>query len=239
MSYADITLKDPSRIKRFIQERRFADAMQLFPTSLCASATTIVDFGAGNGELSRRLSAEHPGSSIVCYEPGELLQESKGAVGNISNVIVIENSEDIASESADVVYCLEVFEHLPNIERHAALDEIHRILKIGGWAIIGVPIEIGPPALAKGLFRMTRRRGEFDATAGNIVKSTLGRGYDVRPTIEIAAGLHYHPHHTGFDYRSLRSEIAAQFTLRQQRCSPFPLLGPWLNSEIYLVASKR
>jgi len=239
MSYAELTLKDRSRLKRFVQEHRFADAMKLFPPSLSTSTPTIVDFGAGNGELSMRLSLKYPKSSITCYEPGDLLQEAKDMVGNISNITTAASSSDICSGSADVVYCLEVFEHLPDVERQFALDEIHRILKSGGWMIVGVPIEIGLPALPKGLFRMARRRGDFDARIGNILRSTLGRRFSVRPSIEIAAGLRYHPHHTGFDYRKLRHEIIKKFQFKNKVCSPFALLGPQLNSEIYLIASKK
>lgn len=238
MSYADITLNDRSRVKRFVQERRLADALKLFPAGLVESGATVVDFGAGNGELSIRLSRRYPASLVVCYEPGDLLQEAKERVGGKPGISVVENSSEICSESVDVVYCLEVFEHLPDVERKKAIDEIYRILKYGGRAIVGVPVEIGLPALPKGLFRLARRWGEFDATIGNILKSTLGIRYGTRPVIEIKGGLHYHPHHVGFDYRRLIGEVSLQFQMEGRQCSPFAFFGPLLNSEIYFIVSK-
>jgi SAM-dependent methyltransferase len=38
----------------------------------------------------------------------------------------------------DAIICLHVFEHIPNDIK--AMKELHRVLKIGGWAILQVPI---------------------------------------------------------------------------------------------------
>lgn len=235
MSYTDITTGDRNCIKRFIQNRRFADALRLVP----ADAQSLVDYGAGNGELAVRISHERPGLDIVCFEPGPLIDEARAALASLPAVRLTGGSASIATDSVDVVCCMEVFEHLPERELAAALDEIGRILRPGGLLILGVPIEIGPPAIAKGIFRMSRRRGEFDAQPRNILRAFAGRHFDARPSFEIAPGFDYHPYHTGFDYRTLRTHLRHRFDFQRGHCSPFAPLGALLNSEIYLLARKR
>lgn len=67
MSYADITFCDQNPIKRWLQQRRLADAIQL--TAHFQGINTVLDFGAGNGELSKRLINFFPKAHIICYEP--------------------------------------------------------------------------------------------------------------------------------------------------------------------------
>jgi SAM-dependent methyltransferase len=119
------------------------------------------------------------------------------------------------------------------------LDEIARILAPGGRAVIGVPIEIGPPALAKGVFRALRRPGAFDAQASGIAAALLGRPPASRPLDEIAAGRAYYPHHLGFDHRALAEAVARRFRIERRTASPFPALPAWLNSELYLRVLPR
>jgi hypothetical protein len=69
-----------------------------------------------------------------------------------------------------------------------AIAAIHRLLKPAGIAVIGVPHELFLPALFKGLFRASRRYGEFDAIPGNIFKALTGRPPLQRPVAEIHPG---------------------------------------------------
>lgn len=63
----------------------------------------------------------------------------------------------------NLVFCLEVFEHLPSEETTDALRQIYDLLRPDGKLIIGVPVEVGVPALYKVIFRMSRKYGGFDA----------------------------------------------------------------------------
>ena len=51
MAYADITLRDPNPIKRWLQRRRFADAVRLLSSGNDRNDLRILDFGAGDGEV--------------------------------------------------------------------------------------------------------------------------------------------------------------------------------------------
>ncbi len=238
MSYAEITRNDRNAIKRFLHRRRLNDAVALATRQ--DSPRTIVDFGAGDGELSRRLAAALPQATIFCYEPAENLREQAASVlRGQANVVLASSVESLPTGQADVVYCLEVFEHLPPEETAAALADIERLLKDDGLAVIGVPIEIFGPALAKGLLRMWRRRGAFDARMGNVLAALCGAPPRDRPAREITPGLSYYPHHLGFDHRRLRSRLVERFDVQRAVCSPVPWLGAGFNSEIVFLARRR
>jgi len=135
------------------------------------------------------------------------------------------------------VFCLEVFEHLPRRETVHAIREIDRLLGREGTLVVGVPNELFIPALVKGLFRMTRRYGSFDARPGNVLRAVLGRPPKRRPVREITPGLPYHFHHTGFDHRKLRIKLSETFEIARQFASPVG--GELLGTEIYFILRKR
>ena len=237
MSYADITFKDKNPIKRWLQMSRLATAMRLV-TDL-PSAATICDFGAGNGELCKLIALKYPSAKLICYEPTpSLLLEAKSNLVGCENVQFCSDLSLIPKESVDVVFSLEVFEHLPFEETRDAIQDIKGLLNEQGIAILGVPIEIGLPALYKGVFRMTRRFGDFDAAPKNVLLSFLGMPPQERPIAEITKGFNFHFHHMGFDYRVLRKKLGKDFKLRKTAGSPFPLFGAFLNPEIYFVVSR-
>ena len=238
MSYAEITYHDRNPIKRFLHHRRLRDAVNL--ATRVVTSGSIVDYGAGDGELSRRLSRALPNTMIYCYEPVETLR-AQAAVNltGCPNVVVTSSLDALPLGRADAVFCLEVFEHLPRRETYTALTAIDRLLAENGLAVIGVPIEIFAPATVKGLFRMTRRSGSFDARPVNVLRAALGFPPRNRPLGQMPGGYRYHKHHLGFDHRGLRRDLARRFDLERTMCSPIGWLGPWLNSEIAFIARKR
>jgi hypothetical protein len=112
-------------------------------------------------------------------------------------------------------------------------------LQDSGIAIIGVPVEIYLPALYKGIFRMARRFGDFDATPANILQAAVGFPPKHRPVREITMGWSYYFHHLGFDYRRFRKLLESRgFVIVKQSASPVPVLGAWINPEIYFIVRK-
>jgi SAM-dependent methyltransferase len=163
------------------------------------------------------------------------MAEAREKLATLDSVAFADNLDAVESGSFDYVFCLEVFEHLPEKETVEAIAEIHRLLKHDGVAVIGVPHELFLPALLKGLFRMSRRYGDFDARPANVLGATLGRAPTQRPVAEISPGFQYHFHHLGFDYRKLEQNFQERFQLAGKWFSPFPVLGAALNSEVYLL----
>lgn len=238
MSYANITFSDRNPVKRWLQQRRLTDALQL--TAGMQNISTVLDFGAGNGELSKQLIDFFPQAHVICYEPAvHLMAEARINAENFQQISFVTDIDTVSKKSIDLIYCLEVFEHLPKKEAEVALSLICSLLREGGFAIMGVPIEIYLPALYKGIFRMTRRFGEFDVTPGNILKSSFGFPPQHRPVSEIAIGWLYHHHHLGFDYRRFRELIKSKpLMIMKQSASPISTLGTWFNPEVYFVVQK-
>lgn len=235
MSYAELTHEDPNRIKRWLQGKRIGKALTLVPPG----AARVVDYGAGDAEVAARLARRRPGLEVVCFEPTPALRaEAAQRTAGLPGVRVVEAEAELPSGWAEVVLCLEVFEHLPEMETRAALAAIHRVLAPGGLLVIGVPVEVGPAALAKGLFRRSRRSNAFDAGLSRIGQAALGRPPGGRPTVEIASGRAYHPFHLGFDHRRLLRDLDGRFRVQRRTGSPFgPALGT-LNAELYITAIK-
>ena len=238
MTYENITTNDPNPVKRWLQGRRFSDALRIWKKPRYDELLHILDFGGGNGELLRQLEVSPPIYATL-YEPTpSLMAEAKQRLSSSDSVAFIESTTVLHDETYDYVFCLEVFEHLPGKETVQALAEIQRLLKPGGLVVIGVPIEIYFPALVKGIFRISRRYGEFDATLGNVFSAVIGQPPSQRPTTEIAIGFNYHFPHLGFDFRCLQRQIAKSFLIKKRWFSPFPIFGSMLNSEVYYLLQK-
>ncbi len=238
MAYADITTRDRNPLKRWLQRRRFSDALAVVTNLHATAKLRVLDFGAGDGELIRQMVSATSVEPWV-YEPTPyLMAEAREKLTNFGSVRFTEDLRVIESESFDYIFSLEVFEHLPDKEMASAIAEIHRLLRPTGTAVIGVPHELFLPALLKGMFRASRRYGEFDATPKNIFKALTGHPPSHRPVAEIYPGLSYHFHHLGFDYRALEHALKERFQLRQKWFSPVPMFGALLNSEVYFLLRK-
>ena len=238
MTYESLTVNDPNPVKRWIQKRRYYDALRAWEKPQLNEQVQVLDYGGGNGELLQRL-ADTPAVRATLYEPtASLMIEAKQMLSGREFVTFTECVTDLEDGTYDFVFCLEVLEHLPEKETVQALAEIRRLLKPGGLAVIGVPVEICFPALVKGLFRMSRRYGEFDATPGNVFAAMLGQAPSNRPTAQITPGFNYHFHHLGFDFRRLQRQIAETFTIKKRWFSPVPVFAGVLNSEVYYLLQK-
>jgi 2-polyprenyl-3-methyl-5-hydroxy-6-metoxy-1,4-benzoquinol methylase len=237
MSYADITFDDKNSIKRWLQRRRLVVATRIVDKIL--NPKCVLDFGAGNGELCKLIALQFPNAKIICYEPvPSLMKEAKANLTNLPQVHFCSDVAEIPDGSIELLFCLEVLEHLPKAETDDAIRSFNRMLSGDGSAVIGVPVEIGVPALYKGVFRMSRRFGEFDASIKNTLLATLCVPPKERPVREIAPGFSYHHDHMGFDYRNLRNLLRARFKLQKLTTSPFSLFGPWLNPEANFLVQK-
>jgi len=236
MAYADITINDPSPLKRMLQRNRFIDAIALYPLEL--KPVVVSDFGGGDGELCLRLRSILSKTKIMCYEPSQSMFSE--AVEKIArkNVVLLNRIAEIETDSIDVVYCMEVLEHLPDQEVEKAINDIYSIMKLGGIAIVGVPNEIYLAALYKGLFRMRRRFGEFDASPLNILKCVFGVPPPNRPLGEISPNIPYHFYHLGFDHRKLEKLLSRKFEVLLRKLSPFKFRGVWGCPEIYYMLRK-
>jgi len=237
MTYSDITFNDKNPVKRWLQQRRLVVATRI--ADVRSNPQCVLDFGAGNGELCKLIALRFPNAKIICYEPTpSLMAEAKENLVDLPQVDFCTDLTEIADGSVELIFCLEVFEHLPETETKDALGQFNRLLKSNGTAVIGIPIEIGVPALYKGVFRMSRRFGAFDASIKNVLLAALCSPPKERPVAEIAPGFAFHYEHMGFDYRKLQALLHAQFRLQKVVTSPFSIFGLWLNPEANFLVQK-
>lgn len=238
--YASITTDDSNFVKRLVQRRRLAHSLRVLKTLPQDFAGAVLDYGAGTGLLCEQLASRFPQASVVCFEPvPSLCEEAASNLAPYENAEVVSQLPAILDRRFDYLFCLEVLEHLPQLETDNLLDSIETLSADGATAIFGVPNELYAAALVKGLFRYQRRRGSFDTRWSYIWQAVLGRPPQQRPMSEIWPGLRYHYHHLGFDYRNLRETLARRFDVTAVYGSPMTFLPIALNSEVYFVCRER
>jgi SAM-dependent methyltransferase len=235
-TYADQTINDPNLLKRWIQRHRLSDALEILRNANPVGAFEVLDFGGGDGQLLHQCLEAYPGLRVCLYEPtAGLRREAEAKLGRSENVQIVADLGDLTGRKFDLIFCLEVFEHLPEKETTEAIGAIHELTKPRGQAVIGVPHEIFLPALVKGAFRMVRRFGAFDGNPVNVIRAVLGRPPITRPKKEITPGFFYYRHHVGFDHRNLERSLRRKFEIVSRWFSPLRVLGKVFNSEVYYL----
>lgn len=239
MSYTEGVFNDKNPVKRWLQRRRLSSAIGVAATAK-NNVRLVLDFGAGSGELCKSLVLEYPNATVICYEPcSDLLTEARRELSDLPRIEFYSAFSALPKGCADVLFCLEVFEHIPLEGRAKALDQIDDLIKPGAEVIFGVPVEIGLPALYKGLFRMSRRFGAYDARPINVLRAVAGFPPKNRPLGLLPPDVEVHHEHLGFDHRIFRRHVSERFARTSASASPFGMLGTWLNPEAYFVVRKR
>jgi ubiquinone/menaquinone biosynthesis C-methylase UbiE len=96
------------------------------------NAKVIVDVGCGEGAFSRALAYE--GRLVIALDiEKRLLRE----IENIEKVCADAHHLPLRDGSVDYVLCLSLLEHLENPAK--CVEELYRVLKYGGTAIIQLP----------------------------------------------------------------------------------------------------
>jgi SAM-dependent methyltransferase len=236
--YSEITVGDRNPVKRFLQRRRLRDAISVLDGLDDHFSGSFLDFGGGSGELSKILASRFPKARVFCYEPmPDIFEEARQNLSELENVTLVSDRKELRGLAFEYVYCLEVFEHLPRRQTARTIRTVDRLLKENGVFVVGVPNELFVPALIKGLFRMKRRYGNYDARPGNVLSAAIGRPPAKRPVRMISQGLPYHFHHMGFDHRRLHTQLSEIFDPVREFGSP--IRNQLLSTEVYFVLVKR
>jgi SAM-dependent methyltransferase len=100
----------------------------LLPT---AAPGRILEVGTGEGEVARRVAARYPGAALAALDlPDHRL--SANVFGDAARL-------PFPDGAFDLVLAVEVLEHLP--DPAAAVDELARVLRPLGTAVLSVPSE--------------------------------------------------------------------------------------------------
>jgi 2-polyprenyl-3-methyl-5-hydroxy-6-metoxy-1,4-benzoquinol methylase len=228
LEYRTSTVDSPSRVKRFSHGARIDLAVRLLAPR---AGDRILDYGAGDGGLLRRLHALQPEARLCGFEP----RCGPEAARLVEQIPSLEGIHDrlapVEAFRPNKIACLEVLEHLRAADQAAALAGFKRVLVPGGHVVVSVPIEVGPPALFKNVIRVAVDQPHRGITARNVALSVLG----LTSRVERDEDEPYIASHVGFDYRDLRGVIRDCGFAVETRYSPFRRLGPLINSQVFFV----
>lgn len=230
MAYASDTYRSPRFIQRYSHRRRFEKSLKLIEKyASLTPGRNFLDFGCADGHLGAMVKRELPQLHVTSYDPHPDTSPAEG----------IEIHDSLAGPVADgapygIIGCFEVLEHLSAASQEKAVENIRALCGPDSVLIISVPVECGLPGVGKALFRkMFSRRLAPLYTFRNIVRTFLSR-----PIPEYRSSDGYLDH-IGFYFRDLEPILEKHFETIETICSPFPLLGRALNSQIFAVLKPK
>ena len=228
MKYADYTYRTKEPLKRLAHGKRFQQAARIVPL---AEEMMILDYGCGDGAFFHHLAEFTPPKNLFGFDPG-LLNEL-----NFDGATTYEAaSELIANHESefDVVFCLEVCEHLSNDAIYELLRNLRLTARQDATFVFGVPIETGLSGFLKNIYRFCRGRRQ-NATLGRAIKSLFGLWIPRAFSPEGWSGSHL-----GFDANAFRELLKyGGFEVQRTVCLPWPRLGAVFNNEIYFVCRRN
>lgn len=238
MGYAQIEIGTPYPFDAPKNKQLLSAALQTIPSEV--SCRTLLDYRGGEGEFSRQLAAKYPFGRVCCYEP-LLVQrmEARRHLTGIENIELISKIKSMPKESIDIIFCLEVLEHYLVSETLLALELIKSILKSEGLLILSLPIEVGIPALKKGIVRRRTRPGEWDTDLLRIFFASLGLTPHIRPVSRLGDSFPFHLHDFGFDYRKFVKQIERDFRIVEKNYYPLGKWGALMNTKVILTLMKK
>jgi SAM-dependent methyltransferase len=245
-AYARRQLFGANPILRWSHGRRFALARALVAAR---NPATLLDYGCGDGTFLAQSARE--GLSAVGLEADErLVADCAARLAKPGlRFAHVDEADHLEAGGFDMIFCMEVLEHCTADAAAVVLARLDRLLGPQGTLVVSVPIEVGPPLLAKQAVRAvaawTGAEGYRDRerySARELWATVRGaRDAVVRPVYEVEAApgrVHRYHGHKGFDWRALRDRLAATYGVAT-RFSPLGAAGPLLNSQAWFVCTHR
>lgn len=221
--YEQQTLDHPNPLARHAHRARLRLALDEAARVLPVGGV-LLDYGAGQGRflhlLRQRLQEQgREGERLIGFDPY--------MAPIFPGVDYARTPEEVEPGSVDCLTILEVCEHLDEAETAAWLACVRRVLRPGGTLLVTVPIVIGPAIVPKEIARMLLFRRASDIRFGEFLACVfLGRAPRRAESIRHS--------HRGYDWRVTRRLLEAEFGPVRVGYSPFPRLGPWMNSQVML-----
>jgi 2-polyprenyl-3-methyl-5-hydroxy-6-metoxy-1,4-benzoquinol methylase len=198
----------------------------------------ILDYGTGDGFMLRCLLSSCANiSSIVGYEPvksvfDELNEKLKQHIES-REIVVIDDLKKLDGMVFNKISCLEVLEHLTKENQRKVVATLNKLLAKDGHVVVSVPIEIGPPSVAKNLIRILAKQPHDNTSIKNILKSFLGIRIARTDSLFIST-------HIGFYYKDIENIFASEgFDIAAKKYSPFGFFGALINSQVFYILKKN
>jgi SAM-dependent methyltransferase len=204
----------------------------------------MVDYGCGDGTFLAMVcdSPFAPAEAIGAELSDDLINDCRTRLGGragLSFVTVAELARPAWEGRFDVLFCMEVLEHV--VDRVPLYDLWDRLLTPDGEIIISVPNETGPALAIKQPARRLARWCGMGDYPGSVpytwpeyarALAAGSRPQVIRPIHHTSDGLPFHCH-KGFNWRVLRQELLERWELVRTYGSPVPFLPLDFNSQIW------
>lgn len=226
LKYADITRNTPDLLKSIAHSRRLEQAaklVELRPDQL------VFDYGCGDGAFFEELIAIVPSENLFGFDPWLLDQmDFQGATTFV-------NAEDAIAQLGpvfDVLYCMEVCEHLSPVAIDRVFCNMMKLAKSDALFVFGVPLETGLPGALKNLYRM------FKGGRQGADLKKLFRALFSLPIVRYWEG-EWCGSHIGFNSKQFEKKLKESgFVITAKAGLPIRALGGFLNNEIYFICTR-
>lgn len=154
----------------------------------------MLDVGTGTGTMAFALKRLMPEAEVHGVDPGEHMLHIARMNGVRTGEVVHFHTgwaQDLPFDDGefDAVACASVLRHVPAAERVVALNELRRVLRPGGRALI---VEVAPPAALARVVRcggldpdtcrrLLQRAGFDDVRTGKVTRALVGYAAGRRP----------------------------------------------------------
>ena len=241
--YARNQLRSRSRLISWSHRGRFRTALRIARGVI---GHRQLDYGCGDGTFLGLLASQQRISAVGAEVQASIVEDCRRRFAGFDDVRfeLVSDLEQGAAASYDVIYCMEVLEHVLDPDR--LLQRFDRLLAPGGTLVISVPIETGLPVVVKQAVRTLagwRGIGHYPGTTGYTSRELLSSilagptQHIQRPVFTDAEGNPTHDH-KGFNWRVLRALVRRRFHLVREDTSPIRGMGPHFATQRWFVARK-
>ena len=247
--YAQKQILSRSGLVRWTHGSRFRMGRELVAPF---AGKRLLDYGSGDGTFLAMIQDLFP-DAVGADVALDQVEDCRKRFSSVPGMLFVP-TDALASAAHggryDVVVCMEVLEHCPDDVQIEVLDRIKHITAPGGAVVISVPIEIGPPLVAKQCVRAMVAMSGLKEYAyreryspSELMTMLFAGKRTVFPREEHIGQIDEtrttrYTGHKGFNWRKLQESIRARFTIDRRLFSPLPLLGPWCNSQVWFVCTK-
>ena len=244
-TYEEATYASPWWIVRYPHRIRAERALDLVIED---EPRTVLDYGAGGGELITRLLADPRAVSVetaIAYDPYETdtghLADRLGGHPRAAVAVTLEQAAAaLGGRRVDAVACMGVLEHLPLRERRRFFAFCTEALAPTGRVVIDVPVESGTALLVKTFGRRVLKRRPPEYTAGELVRAVAGRPRRDPERWGGGADPDFIYTHKGFDLGRFRAELSEHQEIIRTVATPVSWLPGWsVNQEVIFVSRPR